>query len=539
MVRHGWSPKCNNALAQQSRPSLSLRVLQLLYAASLFLLSGGIRQSIAQDTPPVAAVAKAELTGLVQDEEGKPLEGVTVDVYHWYPGNETKTDAQGRFTLKGFDPEEKVEVLFSKEGFSPKHFPIQPVTEKDWVIVLGNKTYFEGKIIAADGKPVPDATIRASFGPVELDGGLADEVPTEGKSRKDGTYRLYVSPGTYDFKVTAGARGVFREASLVVAPNEAKSLDVALKKGARFEANVIDSITSKPVEGFILWQWRGAKLFRPSSKEGKIIFEGLLPGEIEFECGGGQGIDLPNGAGKYYDHGPFGRWWSAEAKHEAQRFYIDDLKTRWQLNCGSLHFDMIPDMPPVTIVVEQGVTITGRVTDPKGNPVENATVAPAKTGSGNSLTGDTRYSVKTAKDGTYKVVLPASNEATYNLMVHDGEYQQWRNWANGVSETLKSEPGKKIENYDLKLSEPATILGRVTINGQPAANVTVTTQSQDKRENRYYDPTTKSKEDGTFELKFVRPGKHDIYLLNGNSAHIPIEVKAGETLEDIELFGAK
>ncbi len=534
------------ARSQKNHPAsqISSSALAILLALSLLLAdkdSSAIAQekSNNQDAATKPMVAKADLTGIVQDEEGKPLEGVTVDVWHWVPGNETKTDARGRFTLKGFEPEEKVEVLFSKEGFSPRHFPIQPVVDEDWVIVLGNKTYFEGKIIGTDGKPVPDATIRATFGPVRLDGGIADEVPAEGKSRKDGTYRLYVAPGTYDFKVTAGARGVFRETSLVIAENQAKSLDVPLKKGVRFEANVIDSITSKPVEGFILWQWRGAKLFRPSSKEGKIIFEGLLPGEIEFNCGGGNGIDLPHGGGKYYDHGSFGRWWSAEAKHEAQRFYIDDIQTRWQLNCGSLHFDMTPDMPPITIVVEQGVTVTGRVTDPKGNPVENATVAPAKTGSGNSLTGDTRYSVKTAKDGAYKVVLPASNEATYNLMVHDGEYQLWRNWANGVSETMQTEPGKKIENYDLKLTEPATIRGRVTINGQPAANVTITTQAQDKRENRYYDPTTKSKEDGTFELKFIRPGKHDIYLLNENNAHIPIEVKAGETLEDIDLTSRK
>jgi hypothetical protein len=30
------------------------------------------------------------------------------------------------------------------------------------------------------------------------------------------------------------------------------------------------------------------------------------------------------------------------------------------------------------------------------------------------------------------------------------------------------------------------------------------------RENRDYDPTTTTKADGTFELKFVRPGEHFI-----------------------------
>ena len=50
------------------------------------------------------------------------------------------------------------------------------------------------------------------------------------------------------------------------------------------------------------------------------------------------------------------------------------------------------------IVVEKGVRIRGRVVDPDGKPVVGATVAPALTGTGNSLTGDTRFSV-TSKDG--------------------------------------------------------------------------------------------------------------------------------------------
>jgi hypothetical protein len=539
-VQIALSRKCNDTPAKGRMGDFLLSIMRMLVVAHALAFSGLVSRAFAQVEAAASAGAKIELTGLVQDEDGKPLEGVTVDVWHWFPGNETKTDASGRFTLKGFDPKEIVEVLFSKEGFSPKHFPKQSVAEADWVVELGNKTYFEGKIIGTDGKPVSEATISASFGPVELEGGVAGEVPTEGKGRNDGTYRLYVAPGTYDLKISAGPRGVFRETGVVIAQNEAKSIDIQLKKGARFEANIIDSISGEPVADFILWQWRGAKLFRRSSAEGKIVFEGLIPGEIEFNCGGGQGLDLPHG-GKYYDHGPFGRWWCPEATHEHQRFHLEPQRD-WQRNFDSLHFDMQPDMKPVTIFVEKGVTITGRVTDPKGNPVENATVAPALTGSGNSLTGDTRYSVKTAKDGSYKVVLPASNEATYNLMVHDGDYQEWRNWANGVSEKLKTEPGKKIENYDLKLTEPATIRGRILIGGEPAAGIEVRTHAFDKLENRYYDPTTKTKEDGTFELKFVRPGKHHLQAspfwldaANAPNGSQIVELKPGEILKDVEL----
>src|SRR5262245_52506381 len=147
-------------------------------------------------------VGKDELAGTVVNENGQPLGGVTVDAWHWYPGNETKTDDQGRFRLNGLDPKHKVEVLITKEGYSPKHFAQRPTGEADWKIILSQKTFFEGMILGADGKPVMGADIRASFGPVQGDGVLITEVTTAGKSRDDGTYRLYVAPGTYDIQIS-------------------------------------------------------------------------------------------------------------------------------------------------------------------------------------------------------------------------------------------------------------------------------------------------------------------------------------------------
>ena len=125
-------------------------------------------------------------------------------------------------------------------------------------------------------------------------------------------------------------------------------------------------------------------------------------------------------------------------------------------------FDLSLGMKPVTIEVEKGAVFSGHVYDPDGNPVFGATVAPALTGSGNSLTGDTRYSVKTASDGSYRVVMPAGNSVTYNLVAHDGTYNRWRKWANGVSEPVKSSPNQRFENFDFKLTRGVWISGRVT-----------------------------------------------------------------------------
>lgn len=203
-------------------------------------------------------------------------------------------------------------------------------------------------------------------------------------------------------------------------------------------------------------------------------------------------------------------------------------------------------MGPVTIVAEKGVTVRGRVLDPEGKPVAKATVAPALTGTGNSLTGDTRFSVKTKEDGTYEVLLPASGDREYNLVAHDGGYSEWRNWANGVNKPFRTRPGEILEGVDLSLTRPATVRGRVVdTGGKPVAGRQVRASAADALENRYYDPTAAATDaDGRFELKFIRPSEQHIQVYpfwlfadqapKGTSQTVTLE--PGEVREGIELI---
>jgi len=203
-------------------------------------------------------------------------------------------------------------------------------------------------------------------------------------------------------------------------------------------------------------------------------------------------------------------------------------------------------MRPVTIVVEKGVRVRGRVVDPDGQPVAGATVAPALTGTGNSLTGDTRFSVETKADGRFEVLLPASGPARYNLVAHDGKYQQWRKWANGVLPPFRTTPGQEVNDVTLTLSRPATVRGKVVdAQGKPVAHREVRAHAADELENRYYDPTTQTREDGTFELRFIRPGDQLIqaapFYLDAEQAPPDstrrLHLKAGATVEGVELRG--
>ena len=135
--------------------------------------------------------------------------------------------------------------------------------------------------------------------------------------------------------------------------------------------------------------------------------------------------------------------------------------------------------------------------------------------------------------------LPASKNAQYNLMVHDGQYEEWRGWANGVSRSLQTAPGEAIENFDLQLSRPGVVRGRVLKKGKPVAGRVVKLQSMDLMENTYYDPKVKTKEDGTFEFLFVRPGRHHLtatkfYSSNPEGALV-VDVVAGAAVEGLEI----
>ena len=242
--------------------------------------------------------------------------------------------------------------------------------------------------------------------------------------------------------------------------------------------------------------------------------------------------------------GDYARWWSADVVREHERLQLRDNDQLFQRNLDSLTFNVLGNTVPVKIFVEKAAKISGRVVDPDGNPVAGATVAPAKTGSGNSLTGDTRYSVPTKDDGTFEMRLPATGNARYNLVVHDGKYQEWRNWANGIGEVIQTRPGQSIENVELKLTRPAVIRGKVTdAAGKPMFGQIVRAQAADKLENRYYDPETKTNEKGEFEFKFVRAGEHfvqvgEIYANTDGPqslAWMKVTVNPDKPLEEIVL----
>ena len=475
-------------------------------------------------------VTVGELAGCVVDEHGSPLAGVSVNVGYAHKGHETETDDKGHFRLKGFDRDEKVEVIISKPGYSPETFMQQPTGVPGWIVVMGSKTYFEGTVRTPDGEPVAGALVRANQGPKRGSGFQRSELWTETKADEHGRYRLYVQPDAYELAFEAPGIGVARFDKRAIAYGEVEMLDVELTPGITFHAKCVDSISGEPVAGVQLSHWQNKKLNANSGADGTIVVGELLPGRFEFNL---------KAKG-------FARWWSDQALSVWNRKSLDKPELHWQRNFDYLDFDLSREMSPVTIVLEKAVRIRGRIVDPDGNPVEGATAAPALTGTGNSLTGDTRFSVTTGRDGTFEMWLPASNDAQYNLVAHDGKYHQWRRWANGILPPIRTTPGQEIDGLEIRLTRPATVRGIVLDkNGKPVAHREVRAHAADKSENRYYDPTVKTKEDGTFELPYVRPGRHYVqaapfWLVAEEAppdATQTVTLDVGQTVDEIKLTG--
>lgn len=473
-----------------------------------------------------------ELAGVILDGDGRPIAGALVDFFPAFTGHETKTDEQGmfRFHFKDSGRNETVEVRFSKEGFSPIYRRKQPLGVEGFRVVLDSKTYLEGQVVDEKGSPVPKARVFANH-QYHLGSGFNRETATV--TDENGRYRLYLFPETYTVAVVSDNQSVERITDVEVLKNEGQTLDLELHSGIHFKAKVLDAATEEPVAGVVLYHRTEAWMNGRSNADGDLEIAHCLPGDEDLQIGFGD-ARLTHGF-IVYDTKPLGAWWSPEARKEWHRRKTTEV---------ALMFEMSIDMAPVTLYVEAGVSISGKVIDPDGNPVAKATVADARTGTGNSLSGDTRYSVETKDDGTYQISLPPSGNEEYNLIAHDGSYLKWRKFAAGVTEPMRTKPGQQIKNQDIQLHRGATVRGRVIAEeGQKLGRLEVRAHAYDKRGNRYYDPAAKTDDNGQFEIRFVRPGKHYIQVeplwLNpeeGPAASYQfIEVKEGETKDGIEL----
>ncbi|HEY4311449.1 MAG TPA: carboxypeptidase-like regulatory domain-containing protein [Pirellulales bacterium] len=464
-----------------------------------------------------------ELAGRVVDEQGTPLEGVAVQTWG-ESSHKAMTSKDGTFRIQRLERNRTVAVRFFKAGYSPEMFVHQPTGKPGLVVALGKRTFLTGVVRDAEGDIVSHARLKAIQSDKHADQGMVPGMSTHTVTNETGEFHMFLQPDAYDFQIIAGERGIERLSQQAIHAG-ANKLDFTLRPGIAFRAVVVDAHSGEPIPDVRIRSSDQKEPVGRSNADGLVIIPNLLPGHLEVE------VQAPG----------YARWWSEQCTNELSRRHFEIENPRWQRNFNYLHFNVVAAMPTAKIELERAVRVRGTVIDPEGNPVEGATVAPALSGSGGSISGDTRLTVRTGPEGRFELFLPASNQAQYNLMAHDGSYGEQRTWANGVLPPVSTKPGAELNDVQLQLTRPGTIRGKVVDeNGKPIPLCNIEAHATDGLENRMFVPTTTASEDGTFELKCVRATTQKVRARwragewFDEATPVEVAVVAGETA-DVQL----
>ncbi len=180
---------------------------------------------IASDVAPKIPTGNKRIVGIVRDEKGKPVAGVSVGLnWHWSRTQKTgevnsgsrylgpvSTDAMGRFMFPGL-PAGKYEygVYSPNERYVSMGYPLvisKSDSQKALVVVLSTGSLVTGRVVdGLTGKPMAGVIIRAGSIPPGGDlttrtasGDLAKwefwEMPITGHTDADGRYHVRVMPG--------------------------------------------------------------------------------------------------------------------------------------------------------------------------------------------------------------------------------------------------------------------------------------------------------------------------------------------------------
>jgi hypothetical protein len=174
----------------------------------------------------------------------------------------------------------------------------------------------------------------------------------------------------------------------------------------------------------------------------------------------------------------------------------------------------------VELVVHRGLTITGKVLDPDGKPVNNAGIG--------ARTGETWLGTSCGEDGSFVLgpLLPGS----YTLDASPSFHKELAR-----SETVQVEAGAR--EVVLRLRSGGTLSGRVVDagTGEGVASTIAVSQPGNKTEHIYF---PRSKADGSFELVGLLPGTFALAatLPDGRTGILRgVDLAAGSKLSDLVI----
>ena len=439
------------------------------------------------------------LSGVVRKKDGRPA--VKVLVRYEADDAESRwveTGEDGSFRLADLPRRRGTIVADGGEDGFAEASGATPGSAKPLVLSLAPPAILEGRTLDASTlKPVPRVRLEVASG----SGRFA------ARSEPDGRYRLRgLRPGSTTVRAEEPRHVPWTRRSVPIEKGVTRTLDVLLTRGATLAGRVVDE-DGRPVAG------AGVSLL--SSSESPIDAAVWLRGEASRlrtrPDGSFTATRLPPG--------------------ENQRLLVRHPEFE-RGTVGGISLVAGGTRSGVVVTIHRGVVLTGRVSDPEGNPIGGAEVSAGRSfairsSSGGSLTrvrAEMREAPRTARSGS------------------DGTFELRGLAPGGVSVTVKA-PGRSTESVDpvrlvrgarsdpveVVLRPGATISGRlVRRTGGGAQGYFVRALNPREPSEGPGTPAATSEADGAFRIEGLRAGEtYDLQLFGGGAGFGPGPRKTG------------
>jgi protocatechuate 3,4-dioxygenase beta subunit len=458
--------------------------------------------------------ATASISGRVVDAAGNPIAGVSVKATSPYCPDGScwaQTDADGTYTISGLRAGSYY-LFFSYWGLYPSQYyggtssyqeaKMLTVTAGDALtgknLTLLKGASISGRVVDASGKPIAGVFVY----------GLSSGFIASVQSEADGTYKIvdlpggsytlsFSSPG-FDTQYFGGTSSAGLARVVKVALGSAVTgKNVTLFRSASISGRVVDA-AGNPIEGVFVSAspypcCSDGLSFAYTEEDGTYQLGGLLAGSYALYFSKSQSSFLSQ--------------------------YLGGTPTL--LGATVLTVGSGSKLTVGTTTLVTSASISGRVVDSAGNPIEGASVTAR--GSGQSFI----HAASTAEDGSYTIDGLAAGSYTLEFSKSGSSFLT--QYLGGTSSSqgatvLTVALGDSLTHKDMTLPSAASISGRVVdAAGNPIDGVSVNASSTSSGSGN-----TRTSADGTYTisglvagsytLQFSKPGTYPTQYFGGTSS---------------------
>ncbi|MFL6293896.1 MAG: carboxypeptidase regulatory-like domain-containing protein [Thermoanaerobaculia bacterium] len=484
--------------------------------------------------PTLALEPALAATGVVVDEQGRPVAGVQIQAAPQpagrlriaalvASGGTSRTSASGRFRVGGLAAGIAHELRLAKAGFAPARAEVPPLEPgrpgagggTDLRIVLRRGRTGFGRVVDGSDRPVAGARIELRPAP-SGDRRMAmmrwrDSAPVKYEATADAAGRFEVRDlpaGTYGLTARGSGFAPLSVPGLAV-PEGGGSTDlgtVVLSPGVVVEGYAVDP-EGRPVPGAEI---RVAEASAdPMSRF--LQQEEPLPAATSAQDG----------------------FFRVEDRRAGETVNLDASRPGYAPAVAA-GVEVPPDQP-VRLVLQPSAAVEGRTVDPDGKPVAGARVFtfpsdPLSMGGGFRMFSGSR-SRQAVSDETGFFRLEDVIPGAFQLQAMATGYQ------HAELENLEVRPGQELKAVEVVLAPGAVIEGRVfSPSGQPLAGAEVSVVEPSRS---FFAGMGTTDGDGRYRLEGIAPGTRSVQAEHKSyrRAIKELEVRPGENSVDLRLEG--